>query len=818
TFVMPAKDVTVTANYLDIGKLVGNVTITGETKFGETLTATVTDSNAKTQFNYKWRRSASNGVVIGSNSPTYQLTVKDIPYHIYCEITTEGKTNSIFGFTLTSIRKADGPAAPTGLGSTAETVAGKKDGTITGVQLGQEYALADGGEWKDVQGTSVINLPAGDYEVRVKETQTHKPGAVAKITIEPGEPVPTYAVTVTGGTGGGNYEVGSMVTITADAPAKGKVFDQWIATGLTDDYELESDPLRFTMPSNDVTLKATYKDAPATTYAVTVNSGTGSGNFAEGETVNITANTADAGKVFDKWTTTDGVAFASANSATTTFVMPAKNVTVTATYKDAPVSTYAVTVNSGTGSGDYSQGDTVTIKANEPEIGKVFDKWTTTDGVTFTDANSATTTFVMPAKAVTVTATYKDAPVTTYVVTVTDGTGSGDYAEGATVNITANAPAAGKVFDKWTTTDGVAFANANSATTTFKMPAKGVVVTATYKDAPVTTYTVTVSNDGNGTGTAKPATAEAGTEITLSASASSGYQFKEWQVVSGGVTISSDKFTMPAGNVEVKAIFEVLPPTLTGVSISPKTTSVQKGTSDTFTAVVTGTGAFDSTVTWSVLGGIPGTNIDNNGKLTVDASETATTLTVTATANGDSSKSDSATVTITDVAITKYAVTVNNGTGGGNFAEGETVSITAGAPADGKVFDKWTTADGVTFTDANSATTTFTMPAKAVTVTATYKDAPATTYAVTVNNGTGGGNFAEGATVSITAATPATDKVFDKWTTSDGVTFANANSVTTTFTMPAKAVTVTATYKDAPATTYAVTVNNGTGGGNFAEG
>ncbi len=145
-----------------------------------------------------------------------------------------------------------------------------------------------------------------------------------------------------------------------------------------------------------------------------------------------------------------------------------------------------------------------------------------------------------------------------------------------------------------------------------------------------------------------------------------------------------------------------------------------------------------------------------------------------------------------------YLVTVNSGTGSGDFAEGATVSITAGAPETGKVFDKWTTTDGVTFADENTATTTFVMPAKAVTVTATYKDAPVTTYAVTVNSGTGGGNFAEGATVTITANAPATGKVFDKWKTSDGVTFANANNATTTFVIPAKAVTVTATYKDAP--------------------
>ena len=71
-----------------------------------------------------------------------------------------------------------------------------------------------------------------------------------------------------------------------------------------------------------------------------------------------------------------------------------------------------------------------------------------------------------------------------------------------------------------------------------------------------TTHTVTVQNDGNGSGSATPATAAAGTEITLSATANTGYHFKEWQVVSGSVTITNNKFTMPASNVTVKAIFE----------------------------------------------------------------------------------------------------------------------------------------------------------------------------------------------------------------------------------------------------------------------
>ena len=87
-----------------------------------------------------------------------------------------------------------------------------------------------------------------------------------------------------------------------------------------------------------------------------------------------------------------------------------------------------------------------------------------------------------------------------------------------------------------------------------------------------TTYTVTVGNDGNGTGTATPSTAAAGTEITLTATPKEGYHFKEWQVISGGVTIKDDKFLMPDSNVEVSAIFEKdAPPVPTEFTITVKT-------------------------------------------------------------------------------------------------------------------------------------------------------------------------------------------------------------------------------------------------------
>lgn len=68
-----------------------------------------------------------------------------------------------------------------------------------------------------------------------------------------------------------------------------------------------------------------------------------------------------------------------------------------------------VTVNDSyaenSGSGEYSEGETVTIKAGE-RSGYKFSGWTTDDGVQFADSKSAETTFTMPGKAVTVTANW----------------------------------------------------------------------------------------------------------------------------------------------------------------------------------------------------------------------------------------------------------------------------------------------------------------------------------------------------------------------------------------------------------------------------
>ena len=149
---------------------------------------------------------------------------------------------------------------------------------------------------------------------------------------------------------------------------------------------------------------------------------------------------------------------------------------------------------------------------------------------------------------------------TTYTVTVSnDGNGTGTAAPstaaaGTTIILTAM-PNEGYHFKEWEVISGGVIIKDNK----FLMPNGNVEVKAIFEeDAPPapTEFTITVKTDGKGTASASHVKAVAGTEITLTATPNTGYHFEEWQVVSGGVTIKDDKFTMPSANVEVKAIFE----------------------------------------------------------------------------------------------------------------------------------------------------------------------------------------------------------------------------------------------------------------------
>ena len=177
-----------------------------------------------------------------------------------------------------------------------------------------------------------------------------------------------------------------------------------------------------------------------------------------------------------------------------------------------------------------------------------------------TKSGKTATNYLMPCK---LNVKGGTTPVAKYAISVTGGIANlAKAAEGSVVTLTADAPAANMHFARWEVESGseaVTFANATNSTTTFPMPAGEVKVKAVFEADEIMVpiqYDVSVLNDGNGKAFASPAKAAADTAITLTATPNAGYHFKAWRVILGGVTITDNKFTMPAEDVEVQAVFE----------------------------------------------------------------------------------------------------------------------------------------------------------------------------------------------------------------------------------------------------------------------
>lgn len=138
------------------------------------------------------------------------------------------------------------------------------------------------------------------------------------------------------------------------------------------------------------------KSGEVKTYSLTVSGGSGTGNYAAGTVVNVSA-TPFPGQIFTNWTG----AVANPNVASTTFTMPNNSASITANYVSNGL--YALTVVSGSGSGAYAPGTVVNIAANNPPQGQQFLSWT---AGAVANANSVNTTVTMGSVPVTVTANY----------------------------------------------------------------------------------------------------------------------------------------------------------------------------------------------------------------------------------------------------------------------------------------------------------------------------------------------------------------------------------------------------------------------------
>ena len=384
--------------------------------------------------------------------------------------------------------------APDGLIGVAPTTEGGSDGKISGVTDKMEYRMADGSIYTACSGTEIENLSAGNYFVRYAEDNNHFAGPDVAVTVGEGAPLADCTITFNGNGGSGSME---PVTVKAET-----------------NYILPE--CGFTAPA-DQEFKAW--EIGGTEY-----------------------------KVGDSYTVNG-------------------DIEIKALWKNSVItpSTYTVTVsNDGNGTGaatpsTAAAGTTIILTAM-PKEGYHFKEWQVISGGVTIKNNK----FTMPDNNVEVKAIFEEdtppAP-TEHTVTVTsggNGTASASPAKavaGAEITLSAT-PDKGYHLKEWQVESPAGLVITNNK---FTMPDTNVAIKAIFEeDAPPapTEFTITVKTDGNGTASSSHAKAVVGTEITLTAKPNKGYHFKEWEVISGGVTIKNNKFTMPDNNVEVKAIFE----------------------------------------------------------------------------------------------------------------------------------------------------------------------------------------------------------------------------------------------------------------------
>ena len=459
--------------------------------------------------------------------------------------------------------------APNCLIGVAPTTEGGGDGKISGVTDKMEYRMADKSIYTACSGTEIENLSAGNYFVRYAEDNNHFAGPDVAVTVGEGAPLADCTITFNGNGGSGSME---PVTVKAEtnyilpecgftAPAD-QEFKAWEIGGT--EYKVGDS---YTV-NGDIEIKALWKNSVITpsTYTVTVsNDGNGTGaatpsTAAAGTTIILTAMPKE-GYHFKEWQVISGGVTIKNNK----FTMPDNNVEVKAIFEEdtppAPTE-HTVTVTSG-GNGTASAspakaaaGAEITLRA-APDKGYHLKEWQVESPAGLVITNNK---FTMPDTNVAIKAIFEEDAPTEFTITVkTDGNGtaSASHAKavvGTEIRLTAT-PNTGYHLKEWQVISGGVTIENNK----FTMPSANVEVKAIFeKDAPPapTEFTITVTSGDNGTASASHAKAVVGTEITLTATPNKGYHFKEWQVISGGVTIKNNKFTMPDNNVEVKAIFE----------------------------------------------------------------------------------------------------------------------------------------------------------------------------------------------------------------------------------------------------------------------
>ena len=395
------------------------------------------------------------------------------------------------------------------------------------------------------------------------------------------------------------HVAGEKLSFTA-AEKDGYTFTGWEVAGLPTDVDTTKATISFTMPANNVTLKAQYTENAPKTYKldvtdakVTLKDGSDVADLTAvrvGTELKAIAYEDTETSVFKSWSCT-GLELTEEQSTARVvyFTMPDHDVNLVAEFvtptNKLEVTDAKVTLKDGGAVADLTAVPVGTeLVATAPEKdGYTFTGWEVTGLPTDVDTTKATISFTMPANNVTLKAQYRENAPKTYKLDVSDATitlkDGGAVADlmavpvGTELKATADEDTETSVFKNWNCTGLELTEEQRTARVVyFTMPdhdvnLKAEFVTPTKPDPAPENYKLIVSyakvtlKDGSAVadlkavpmGTELKATADEDTETSV---------FKNWNCT--GLDLTEEQrtarvvyFTMPDHDVELTAVFEV---------------------------------------------------------------------------------------------------------------------------------------------------------------------------------------------------------------------------------------------------------------------
>lgn len=317
--------------------------------------------------------------------------------------------------------------------------------------------------------------------------------------------------------------------------------------------------------SKDTTVEVEYREKE--TYHLTVENGSGSGDYKERQPVTITA---DSTGDFSDWTYSNIYSIADAYSKTTTVKLGRSNGTVTANFNLRKIT---VVTNTNTTVYGIRQGAYTNITAGTAPASYEFNHWETTSGdATFANAYASSTRVYANSEDSTVTAIYT--PIPKFTVTMIDGyitdyTGtqvtSATLLRDATNEIQMKPAATNYKFLQWEVyVNGSLITDANDVyepfaeTTHLRGLSRDITIKATYyQPGSVDKYTLTITRDD---GTIEQNQYKVGQDVDIRASVpKEGMRFLKWTgdtaYIAGGIYNSTSYVRMPAQNIAIQETF-----------------------------------------------------------------------------------------------------------------------------------------------------------------------------------------------------------------------------------------------------------------------